>query len=158
MKNCSACGNIIEESSTVCDRCGFLDVKRDRSSLIECENHFGEWAVAVCSVCGKPVCGDCALRRNGRFFCDNTDHIAMGSDWAVIHGCASEFEADIFVTNLRAAEIEARFFSWRDHVSLAWVPIDLPIRVMVKTSDRDAASRRLIHLGLLDEVIPQPNS
>lgn len=158
MKNCSECGNIMGESSTACDRCGSVDVKGEHSSLIECENHFGQSAVAVCSVCGKPVCGDCAFKRDGRFFCDNADHIAMGSDWVVIHGCASEFEADIFVANLRAAKIEARFFSRRDHVSLAWVPIDLAVRVMVKTLDRDAAARRLIHLGLLDEVIPQQNS
>lgn len=158
MMNCSECGNLMEGSSIVCDRCGSLDVKGERSSLIECENHFGEWAVAVCSVCGKPVCGDCTLRRDGRLFCDSADHIAMGSDWVVIYGCASEIEADIFVANLRAAEIEARCFFRRDHVSLAWAPIDLPVRVMVKTSDRDAARRRLIHLGLLDEVIPQQNS
>lgn len=158
MKNCPECGNVMEGSPSACDRCGSLDVQGEFSSLIECENHFGQWAVAVCSVCGKPVCGDCALKRNGVFFCDSTDHIAIRSDWVVLQGCVSEFEADIFVTNLRAAEIQARFFSRRDHISLAWVPIDLPVRVMVKTSDRDAARRLLIHLGLLDGVVPPKDS
>lgn len=158
MTACPQCGAAPEGNPFACDQCGTLDPHSTVSSPIECENHVGQPAVAVCCVCGKPVCGDCALRRDEKFYCDTTDHITIGNEWVSLHRCQSDFEADLYLANLRSAGIAARFFSPGSHISLAWSAIDLPVRILVKRPDRGPARQVLIRLGLLDDSIPQTSA
>ncbi|MBI3004622.1 MAG: B-box zinc finger protein [Ignavibacteriales bacterium] len=119
-------------------------------SRMECENHPEEHAVAVCVVCGKPVCGDCAISAEKSMFCDKPDHAAMQKEWILIATSHSEFEADAVCLNLAHSEIETKVFSMRDHVVTFWFDEFAIVRVFVQQKDMERALAVLSELQLID--------
>ena len=115
---------------------------------MECENHPGQSAVGACAVCGKPVCGDCALRSDTAIVCDRPEHQTILSDWSTVFTCESEFEADAVQRNLENAGMDTRLFSARDHVSLYWTLQRDPVRLMVHRNAAEKANAVLAELEL----------
>lgn len=158
MSRCSQCRVELDENRFACTQCGSITVRSAVAGSIECENHVGQPAVAVCMVCGKPVCGDCAVRREEKFYCDTADHVSIGKEWVQLHACSSEFEADLFLANLKTAGIEARAFAQGGHVSLRWIADDLPCHILVQRSEAAAAREIFAKLGFIDEDRSLANS
>ena len=82
-----------------------------------CENHAGVRAAALCAVCLKPICGDCAIEEGGDYFCEDL-HRGFSLTHARIASFSSPFEADAVVTNLKSSGIESRLFFFREHLSV----------------------------------------
>lgn len=116
---CKRCGVSLPHASLVCPSCGFL---ASGSRQPDCEVHGGIPAIACCSVCGKPVCGDCAASVNGAFYCDVKDHRTMKSDWTIAASCPSVFEAEMVARNFEVAGLKTMIFARGDFVSAYWFP------------------------------------
>lgn len=152
---CLECGESLEHGSISCPTCGSLNREVVPGQRIECENHQGIAAVAVCLTCGKPVCGDCAVKKEGKFFCDDADHLRLYTDWKIICACESEFEADMMVTNLLNAQIEAACFSLYNHISLFWLNKRELVHIRVRNEQSTEALNLLRSLGLIENVNEQ---
>jgi hypothetical protein len=121
---------------------------------MECENHIDEKAVGVCTVCGKPVCGDCAVSIDGKVFCDHRDHQSIPGEWEIVCSTDFEFEADLIERNLQQSGFECKVFSMSEHVGTYWESHLHFITVLVKKDRfRDA-------LELLKELdlVPKQSS
>ena len=116
---------------------------------LECENHPGQQAVGTCAVCGKPLCGDCALSIDKSVLCDR-EHQKILTDWTTVFTCDSEFEADALQRNLESAGIRTRMFSSRDHLTLYWKQQHAPVRVMVQREEAEKAVSTIDGLDLKD--------
>jgi hypothetical protein len=68
-------------------------------------------AVGVCVVCGKPVCGDCAITIDGRIFCEDRLHPVLHGDMQELVTTASIFEMELIAQNLGANGVDIRWFN-----------------------------------------------
>lgn len=152
MKRCSHCNAILTTDSYFCAYCGFIVPNALQENPFECENHSAQIAIAVCVVCGKPVCGDCAIAKDQKFFCDSSEHIKIDGEYAVIHSCESEFEMDMIRQNLLQAGIRSLSFSFYDHIGTYWNPGHALVQVRVLQSQANQATDILRNLGLLNNI------
>lgn len=152
MKHCSHCNAVLATDGYFCAHCGFIAPNMQQENPLECENHFAQTAIAICVVCGKPVCGDCAIAKDQKFFCDSSEHIKIDGEYAVIHSCESEFETDMVQHNLLQAGIRSLSFSFYDHIGTYWSPGHARVQVRVLQSQADQATDILRNLGLLNNI------
>lgn len=118
----------------------------NKSSAL-CENHPQMTAVASCAVCGKPVCNDCAVKENGRYFCDESSHRRVFDRYTMLGQSQTMFEAELVAKNLTANNISTLWFNRR------WYGSDEKPVVFV---DHDAVrqAHEILHaLDLLDFII-----
>ncbi|HWP81882.1 MAG TPA: hypothetical protein VNN76_04410 [Bacteroidota bacterium] len=144
---CRSCKSSLVPEIPFCTACGVLwssDV-----SDIECENHGEVSAVGMCVVCGKPVCGDCAISLNGKLFCDHLEHQKIPSEWEVLCSTDFAFEADLIERNLQQAGFECKVFSLLDHVGTYWATKRRLTNVLVKKDRLSVALTLLKELRLL---------
>ena len=139
MTDCDNCGERIEKDVEYCPYCGIIRLKEE----IECENHPGRPAVAVCIVCGKPVCSACRKTRMHKTFCDDDKHIRMYQNWAVAYISMTEYEAEMIKANLENAGIEAMIFNQQDHAYFLTVGSMARVNVMVR-SDQIGEAKKII--------------
>lgn len=147
---CVQCGVPLEHVRSFCLHCGTLQEDNLHEPL-ECGNHAGQRAVGLCIVCGKPVCGDCAVTSEGRMLCDVVDHRTKATSWSSIHRSDFVFESDMIRQNLINAGIEAKIFSFRDHLETFWLQDTQFVRVMVPAHEREKALGLLQQLYLIDQ-------
>ncbi|MDE3058924.1 MAG: hypothetical protein KGJ59_13305 [Bacteroidota bacterium] len=119
---------------------------------IECGNHSGAAAVGACVVCGVPVCGDCAVTRGGKLFCNDSSHAVFLVRYALLGVAISEFEADIIVSNLKANGISPQFFSPKEFFNFKNDEPDSAVRVFVLKDDHARAVTLLTELELEDFI------
>lgn len=112
---CDNCDGQIAGDSEYCVECGIVFEKDEGETSIECETHPGAPAAGVCIVCGKPVCGECAISKKGKVFCDDDEHVKIYQNWAVVYTSAAEYEAEMVKANLELDGIKALVFSQVDH-------------------------------------------
>ncbi len=143
---CSFCGSSGPASQTFCRECGRIQSQYADSA--ECENHPGEAAVALCVLCGKPVCSDCAVTSDGRVYCNDPHHRALSLEWVPVYVADSEFESDMIACNLAAAKIDTRVFSFRKHFGAFWMSGTGLVRVLVPRQRRQDAIQLLHDLQL----------
>ena len=139
---CEFCSEQLEAEMKFCPHCGMLQgIFAEEGEEIECENHPGMEAVGMCVVCGKAVCGDCAVKRQGRIFCENDEHVKISQNWAVVYMTSTEYEAQMVRANLEQGGIPCIVFSQRDHVyfltlgDLAVVNVMVPKRRLFEAKD-----------------------
>lgn len=145
MAQCDRCGNAVN-GTDLCPSCGaILGLPAP-----ECELHADLPAVARCVVCGKPVCGDCATRRGGRFFCEAPSHRDVASETTVLAVCSSPFEADMIRENLAQAGLEVIAFARNEFNSLALLPLPSVVDVRIR-SDQAGQAREILKKLALDE-------
>ena len=152
MSLCTLCRTPLDAGDCFCRMCGGLSDDSTVAGNIACGNHPGQVAIAACIVCGKPVCGDCAVKSGETFFCEDPEHRALRTDWVPISSCTSVFEADIIERNLQQAGLEPRVFSLGDHLELSWAhqrPITHVWIVKTKLAEAEALLREL---GLTDDA------
>lgn len=148
---CLHCGHPQQADTLSCAACGFINQRSEEARQIECENHSGEHAVGRCLVCGKPVCGDCAVNASGKFFCDSVEHPRIFESWKVIYTCESEFESDFIQRNLTDREIPCQVFAVHNHVGVYWLEGGNEVRVLVPNNLATSAWDVLQSLGLLGD-------
>lgn len=153
---CTSCGQFINEKRLSCPACGTFVEPSGEHDAMECEHHPGERAIGMCVVCGKPVCGDCAVRVQEITYCDQPEHQSTAQECTVIHTSDSEFAADAVQRNLEFAGIQTKVFSMRDHLALFWFDESAIVRVMVLRSDVQKAIAVLKELQLLNEQTDAP--
>jgi hypothetical protein len=118
---------------------------------VECENHPEMEAIGICVICGKPVCGDCAVRRQGRVLCENDEHTKIAQGWAVVYTTSTDYEAQMVRANLENAGIPCLIFSQRDHVYFLTVGDMAVVNVMVPNQRLNEARDFLRKSDLLGE-------
>lgn len=118
---------------------------------MECENHSGERAVGRCLVCGKPVCGDCAVNWQGKLFCDNAEHPQLHATWKTVATCKSEFESDLIQRNLLDHQIPCLVFPLHRHAGFFGLQVEHEVRVTVAAPLAGSASDVLESLSLVSE-------
>lgn len=129
---CEFCSERLGADLKFCRHCGMLQAcLLDEDEEIACENHRGVEAVGMCVVCGKIVCGDCAIKRQHRIFCENDEHVRFAQDWAVAYTTGTEYEAQMVRDNLEGAGMPCLVFSQRDHVYFLTIGNLAVVNVMV---------------------------
>ena len=118
----------------------------------ECTNHPGLAAAAVCGVCGKPVCAECAVDFKGWTLCDDGQHKALLTDWSVLFVSDSEFETDIIKKNLELSGYLSKIFSSREYKEDIGEPKDEFVKLFVLQSEFEKAEIVLKELGLREGV------
>lgn len=146
---CSRCEAVLEQKALFCPQCGTLQTANVAERL-GCEHHPGQPAIALCIVCGKPVCEDCASTVAGKFVCEHRDHKTMARQWSVVSVCTFPFEGDMVAQNLTNAGIAAKLFSFRDYIGLHWFEKAARVQVLVPQEQYEAA-RALLHQLQLSE-------
>ena len=109
---CDACEEVIPEKATFCPHCGILLGDED----IMCADHPKKEAVGRCVMCGKPVCDACAVKKQGRYFCANDEHLKMAFDFVSVATTPTKYEAEMIRSNLEGAGIDAIILSESDRV------------------------------------------
>jgi hypothetical protein len=118
------------------------------ASDFDCENHAGVRAAALCAVCLKPICGDCAIEEERELFCEDL-HRTFSLTHERVATFSSPFEADAVVTNLKSNGVEAQRFFFRDHLSVVLSGQRDSATVYVERGKLAAATRTLNALQLL---------
>ncbi len=137
---CSNCGERIQSEAEYCPICGVI---LTNDGDIECENHGQTPAVAVCIICGKPVCRKCRKTKMNKTFCEDDKHILVYQNWAIAYTSATEYEAEMVKANLENAGIEAIIFNQQDHAYYFTVGSLARVNVMVP-SDRVNEAKKVI--------------
>lgn len=143
---CAFCGSNNPTSQSFCGECG--RVQEPIADSAECENHPGEATVALCVLCGKPVCSDCAVTSDGRVYCDDPQHRTLALEWVPVYIAESEFESDMIACNLAASKIDTRVFSFRKHLGSFWMEGTSLVRVLVPRGLSQDATQLLHDLRL----------
>jgi preprotein translocase subunit SecY len=102
-RNCGVCGGRLAGDEAFCTACGaaFEDAAA-------CGSHPGEPALACCVVCERPLCGGCALERDGRSVCGEHAGVAFVEGWAVVAVTDTPVEAEGLRRWLARAGVEGR--------------------------------------------------
>ncbi len=146
---CSHCGSNLPDQALSCRHCGTISQAYERS--VECENHGGQPAVGFCSVCTKPVCGDCAVSNGGKIYCELLEHREFENVWTILTQTRSGFESDILARNLAGIGVECKTFSLGDHTATYWILDEMFTNVFVPRGELKKAKTHLVDLGLLDD-------
>ncbi len=121
----------------------------------ECAEHPGRRATGRCSVCGKPICGQCTVQSGVDPVCTSTDHLAVARSWIVIRRTPSEFEADMISRTLDFHGVETKVFSTRAFkFTLGEDPED-GVNVFVRKEDLGRATEVLQSLDSGNGVDPE---
>lgn len=149
---CEFCSERVEEAAKFCPHCGMLQGNLlSEDEEIECENHPQIEAIGMCVVCGKPVCGDCAVKRQGKILCENDEHIKIAQNWAVVYTTGTEYEAQMVRANLENAGFPCVVFSQRDHAYFLTVGDMAVVNVMVPKNRLFEAQEFLRRMDLFAE-------
>jgi hypothetical protein len=94
----------------------------------QCDNHPSIAAVACCTVCGKPVCGDCAVTKDDNYYCDDVTHRTVLERFVPFGESKNIFEIELIAKNLSANGITTLWFH-RQHyrrfeLPVLYVPFD----------------------------------
>ncbi len=140
MIECPNCKEQIQDEAEYCPVCGVLLVGNED---IACENHSNIPAVAVCIICGKPVCQKCRKTKMHKTFCEDDKHIRVYQSWAVAYVSSTEYEAEMVKANLENAGIESMIFNQQDHAYFLTVGSMARVNVMVP-NDRINDAKKVI--------------
>ena len=149
---CESCEELIDPASSFCRRCGIYRPNVAESTKIACEKHADRKPFGRCVFCGKLVCNKCAVRKNGRIFCDNDEHVKMMSDWVVARTTGTQYEAQMIKANLEGAGIPTMVFSQSDRMYYTTVGDLAVTEVMVPKRMLDDARQ---YLNAMDQEPPE---
>lgn len=119
---CAACGEPVTDEATFCPHCGvMLEGPREAMESLVCASHPDRPAAGSCVICRRMLCSDCARFRNGRFFCNNDEHVKAAFNWVVACTTSTEYEAEMIRANLEGAGIGAFVLPQRDRMYVTTV-------------------------------------
>jgi hypothetical protein len=149
---CFNCEELLLVKSNFCPHCGMLQVDLlEDDEEIMCDKHSNIEAIGICVVCSKPICGDCAIERDNRLFCDNDEHIKIFEDWAVVFTTSTEYEAEMIKANLEGGKIPCMIFSQRDHAYFMTIGDMAVVNVMVPKKRLTEAEAYLKKMDLFND-------
>lgn len=148
MTRCDRCGQPRASSEVDCAVCGRI---LPGTEVVGCEVHEGIDAVACCVVCGKPLCGDCAVWTGSKFLCNVPAHRDIADGWEVVARCSSVFEADMIIANLRQGEFKPVAFSPGEFTVSFWHSGLSTARVFVRKDECEGARKLLQALALVEK-------
>jgi hypothetical protein len=129
---CDSCEEPIVGEATFCPHCGvLLGWSAEAIKDIMCATHVERPAVGRCVICVTPVCAKCAVKKQGKHFCSNDEHVKMAFDWAVACTTGTQYEAEMIKANLEGAGIAAMVFSHSDRMFPSTIGNLAEIEVMV---------------------------
>jgi hypothetical protein len=133
---CDACEEPVDPELSFCPHCG---IRRKQSvgseEKIACATHPAREATGRCVLCGKLVCNHCAVRRQGRLFCENDEHVKMMFDWVAARTTNTPYEAQMIKANLESAGIPAMVLSQHDRTYYTTIG-DLAVSEVMVPKDR----------------------
>jgi len=144
---CTNCNIANSGAGLFCRSCGHSILANE---IVECENHSGTTATGVCTVCGKPVCDDCSLSREGKIYCDDVKHSQLFSTFTRLAFAATEFEADLIAKNLEPSGISVLLYSAKAYAHFCRLTDEERISVYVNTEKTDEAKRLLAENDLTE--------
>lgn len=150
---CEACEEPVTDKAVFCPHCGVLRTQdAPVHKPIMCETHPHQPAAGACVVCGKPVCEQCAVRKMGKFFCADDEHVKMAFDWIAVCSTSIRSEAEMIKAQLESGGIQAMVFSQSDRMFFTTFG-DLAVNeVMVPKDSLDAARDFLRSINLEPRV------
>ncbi len=149
---CESCEELIDPAASFCRHCGVYRSVGVQSTKAVCEKHADRKPLGRCVFCGKLVCDECAVRKYGRIFCDNDEHVKMMSDWVVAFTTGTQYEAQMIKANLEGAGIPTMVFSQSDRMYYTTVGDLAVTEVMVPKQMLDDARQ---YLNAMDQECPE---
>jgi len=111
---------------------------------VHCATHPSVLAVGSCVICGIPVCGECAHKRQRKIFCQSDSDLKVAFDWVAVYSASTPYEAHMVKANLESANIPAMVLSQSDRMYYMTLGDLALAEVMVpKTSFMEA--KRFLH-------------
>ncbi|MDH3252769.1 MAG: DUF2007 domain-containing protein, partial [Ignavibacteria bacterium] len=127
-----------------CPHCGILLGwgPKEEEDLV-CATHGEVRAMGCCVICGTPLCGDCARKRQGKIFCQGDYDLKVAFDWVAVYSAGTRYEAEMVKANLESARIPAMILSQSDRMYYTTVGDLAVTEVMVPKKDLAEAKRFL---------------
>lgn len=94
-------------------------------------------------MCGVPVCHECRAGTRHAALCGEHGGVRLIEGWAEVLRTSEELEAEFTAGILRAAGIEARVLSQKDHANVVTFGGLSVVRLLVPAFRLDAARRTL---------------
>ena len=148
---CEQCGAPHSAAALFCSTCGFRVREND---IVECDTHSMIEATGVCVICGRPVCDDCAVTRDGKVFCDDARHAELAATHESIAYVSSEAEGEIVAKNLASGGIPALLFSAKRYSHFCQLTDEGRVSVLVAVAERDNALHILEEMDLTEFFSP----
>ncbi|HTR82516.1 MAG TPA: zinc ribbon domain-containing protein [Bacteroidota bacterium] len=98
-ERCANCSELVTLDSEYCIHCGVIFSEKK----FMCETHPTTEAVAVCIICNRLLCEQCAGKKKERTFCESHKGIETSEDWAVAFQSFDYYEANIVRGKLESA-------------------------------------------------------
>ena len=146
---CKSCSASNSDVALFCRSCGH---SIGINEIVECEKHSGSTATGICIICGKPVCDDCSLPRDGMVYCDHVKHSQLSAAFTRLAFAATEFEGELIAKNLEAHEIPVLIFSGKLYSHFCRLTDEERISIYVSAGRADEA-RRLLNESELSEFL-----
>jgi hypothetical protein len=144
---CFHCGGNVTPDSDFCVHCGTMLFGRKS----QCETHRERTAIAVCVLCHRLLCSDCARKVGGRFFCEKHQKVEVEEDWAVVFQSLDIFEASVVRTKLEGDGINISvqndhsigYFGFMD-TPIGRTNLEHPVKLFVPFDQYVLASQLLV--------------
>ena len=154
VEKCPICASTLvdalnEVSTWVCDECK-EEIPGDLGSCpvcgtvfvddLRCLNHPAGPAHGLCVVCGRHVCGDCGIRRLGRYFCENHGSEVEFPKEEILYR-AEDREALNYQRNLAQQGVDSRVYSTAQDAGLLIGSYSVESAVIIVPSKHRASTR-----------------
>jgi len=103
---CDECNERVAANDEYCKNCGVTF-----SDELKCHNHPDDAAEFRCVVCAKPLCAKCSILVNGRYRCENHQHIEIREGWTKVCMVNTFVEAQFVEKFLENHHITSKIFS-----------------------------------------------
>ncbi len=100
-EECGNCSEPVTVESDFCVHCGVLLSEEN----FFCEKHPNIKAIAVCIICWRLMCDNCARKKAGKMLCDEHKKVEISEDWAVAFQSVDYYEANIVRGKLESAGV-----------------------------------------------------
>lgn len=100
-EECGNCFESVTAESEFCVHCGVLLSEDD----FFCERHLESKAIAVCVICRRLMCENCAKKKGVKMLCEEHEKIEISEDWAVAFQSVDYYEANIVRGKLESSGI-----------------------------------------------------
>ena len=134
---CARCAETNSNAALFCFACGHRLRPHDE---VECENHSGMIAAAVCVICHKPICDDCSVSREEKIYCDGS-HARLTTTHTKVAFAPTEFDAELIAANLSSNGMPALLFPSKRYSMTSCLTDDNSCSVFVRSEARAEAER-----------------
>ncbi len=147
---CAHCGGDVTPDSDFCVHCGTLLFGKKS----QCETHPGRTAVAVCVLCRRLMCSNCARETGRRFFCEKHQKVEVEEDWALVFQSVNFFEASVARTKLEGDGVNVSvqndhsigYFGFMD-TPIGRTNLEHPVKIFVPFDQYVVAAQLLLENG-----------